>query len=160
MTIRIVYFSWKGHTEKIAKVLADQLHAELVRIEPDREPGISKQAMKAMLSMKSAIKPSKTDLAGIDELVVATPVWAGKVPPYVNEYLNSVTGGQGKPFHVFIEMGGRGAEGAIALVRKHLEEKGMRFVSSAWTVEAEVESGAFMAKVEAFAAGIRKEPEA
>jgi NAD(P)H-dependent FMN reductase len=107
--------------------------------------------------MKSPIKPCPTDLAGIDELIVATPVWSGKVPPYVNEYLDAVTGGEGKPFHVIAEMGGRGAEGAIALVRKHLGKKGMRFVSSASTVEAEVDSGAYTATVEKFAAGIRKD---
>jgi hypothetical protein len=33
----------------------------------------------------------------------------------------------------------------------------MRFVSSAWTVEAEVDSGAYTAKVAQFAAGIRKD---
>lgn len=157
MTIRIAYFSWKGHTEKVAKMLADLLHAEMVRIDPLTEPGIARQGMKAALSMKSPIKPCTTDLAGIDELVVATPVWSGKVPPYVNEYLAAVTGGEGKPFHVIAEMGGRGAGGAISSVRKHLEQKGMRFVSSAWTVEADVDSGAYSAKVEKFAAGIRKD---
>jgi flavorubredoxin len=157
MTIRIVYFSWKGHTQKVAKTLTDLLHAEMIRIEPQDEPGIARQGIKAALSMKSPIKPCTTDLAGVDELIVATPVWSGKVPPYVNEYLASVTGGEGKPFHVIAEMGGRGAEGAIASVRKHLEPKGLRFISSAWTVEAEVDSGTYMAKVEKFAAGIRKD---
>ena len=157
MTICIVYFSWKGHTEKVAKTLADLLHAEMVRIEPLTEPGIARQGIKAALSMKSPIKPCTTDLAGIDELIVATPVWSGKVPPYVNEYLAAVTGGEGKPFHVIAEMGGRGAEGAVASVRKYLEPKGMRFVSSAWTVEAEVDSGAYRAKVEQFAAVIRRD---
>ena len=112
--------------------------------------------MKAFLSMKSPIKPCKTDLAGCDELIVMTPVWSGKVPPFVNEYCSAVTGGTGKPFSVFTEMGGRGAEGAIAAVRKQLENKGMRFVSSASTVERDVDSGAFMATVETFAAGILK----
>jgi flavorubredoxin len=157
MTIRIVYFSWKGHTEKVAKMLADLLHAEMIRIEPLTEPAIARQGIKAALSMKSPIKPCTTDLAGIEELIVATPVWSGKVPPYVNEYLTAVTGGEGKPFHVIAEMGGRGAEGAIAAVKKHLEKKGLRFVSSASTVEAEVDSGACMATVERFAAGIRKD---
>jgi len=157
MTLRIVWFSWKGHTEKVAKMLADLLHAEMVRIEPLEEPGIARQGIKAALSRKSPIKPCITDLAGIDELIVATPVWSGKVPPYVNEYLAAVTGGEGKPFHVIVEMGGRGAEGAISSVRKHLEPKGMRFVSSACTVEAEVNSGAYTATVEKFAAGIRKD---
>ena len=154
MAIRIAYFSWKGHTQKVATALAGLVNAELVQIEPLREFNIAIGAMKAWLAMKSFIKPCKTDLAGIDVLVIATPVWSGKVPPYVNEYLSAVTGGEGKPFHVIAEMGARGSEGAIAAVKDQLEKKGMRFVSSAVTVERDVDSGGYTATVEKFAAGI------
>jgi hypothetical protein len=51
-------------------------------------------------------------------------------------------------------MGGRGSEGAVAAVKNQLEKKGMRFVSSAATVERDVDSGVFAATVETFAAGI------
>jgi flavodoxin len=156
MTIRIAYFSWQGHTQKVATALAGLVNAELVRIEPLREFNIAIGGMKAWLAMKSPVKPCKTDLAGIDVLIIATPVWSGKVPPYVNEYLSAVTGGEGKPFHVLAEMGGRGSEGAIAAVKKQLEKKGMRFVSSAATVEREVDNGAFTATIDMFAAGILK----
>jgi flavorubredoxin len=154
--IRIAYFSWKGHTEKVATALACLVDAELVRIEPVRESGMAGKLLKTLFFMKSAIKPCPTDLAGIDVLIIATPVWAAKVPPYVNEYLAEVSGGEGKPFHVIAEMGGRGSEGTIAAVRKELEKKGMRFVSSATTIENDVDSGAFMATVEAFAARIQR----
>jgi flavorubredoxin len=156
MAIRIVYFSWKGHTQKVATALAQRVNAELVRIEPLKEFNIALGGMKAFLAKQAPVKPCKTDLAGIDTLVIATPVWSGKVPPYVNEYLSAVTGGEGKPFHVLTEMGGRGSDGAIAAVKKQLEKKGMRFVSSAATIERDVDSGAFAATVDAFAAGILK----
>jgi NAD(P)H-dependent FMN reductase len=154
--IRIAYFSWKGHTQKVATALAKRLNAEMVRIEPLTEFNIGIGGMKALLSMKSPIKPCKTELAGIDGLIIATPVWSHKVPPFVTEYCSAVSGGEGKPFHVIAEMGGRGAEGAITAVRQQLEKKGMRFVSSAATVERDVDSGAFTATVEKFAAGILK----
>jgi NAD(P)H-dependent FMN reductase len=112
--------------------------------------------MKAFLAKQAPIKPCKTDLTGIDKLIIATPVWSGKVPPYVNEYLSAVSGGEGKPFHVIAEMGGRGSESALATVKNQLEKKGMRFVSSAATVERDVDSGAFAATVDTFAAGILK----
>jgi flavodoxin len=156
MTIRIAYYSWRGHTEKVANALAERLNAELVRIEPPGKFHIAIGGMKALFSMRSVIKKSKTDLAGIDELIIATPVWSHKVPPFVNEYCSQVSGGEGKPFHVITEMGGSGSESAIAAVRKHLEKKGLRFVSSAATVERDVDSGAFTATVEKFADGIRK----
>jgi multimeric flavodoxin WrbA len=157
MAIRIVYYSWKGHTQKVATALAKLLDAELVRIEPVRDCGIAGKAMKALFRMKSPIKPIKTDLTDMDALVIASPVWAGRVPAYVNQYLDSVTGGSGKPFHVIVEMGGRGDQSAIAVVRKALERKGMKFVSSASTVEKDVDSGSFVGTVEKFAADIRKQ---
>jgi len=158
MVIRIAYFSWKGHTEKVATTLARRVNAEMVRIESLSEYNVAIGGMKAFLSKKSPIKPCKANLTGIDELVIATPVWSGKVPPFVNEYLSSITGGEGKPFHVIAEMGGRGSEGAIASVRTQLEKKGMRFVSSAVTIERDVDSGAFTATVDTFAARILKKP--
>jgi flavodoxin len=157
MTNRIAYFSWKGHTEKTATALAKLLDAELVRIEPARDIHVGMAAMKAFFGMKSHIKPAKSDLTGVDTLVIASPVWAGKVPPYVNAYLDSVMGGAGKPFHVLIEMGGRGDKSAVAVVRKALERKGMTFVSFTSTIEKDVESGSFTGTLENFAAGIRKQ---
>jgi flavorubredoxin len=157
LTMRIAYFSGSGHTGKVATALARLLDAELVKIEPLRESGMPGKLLKTLFVMRSAIKPCPTDLTGIDRLIIATPVWAAKVPPYVNEYLAGVSGCAGKPFHVIAEMAGRGSEGTIAGVRKELEKKGMRFVSSATTIERDVESGAYLATVEAFAAGIRRE---
>jgi flavodoxin len=156
MTTIIAYFSWKGHTEKTATALAKLLGAELVKIEPADDIGIGMQAMKAFFGMKSRIKPANSDLTNIDTLVIATPVWAGKVPPYVNAYLDAVMGGSGKTFHVLIEMGGRGDKTAIAIVRKALENKGMIFGSSASTIEKDVDAGMFAGTIETFAAGIRK----
>ena len=44
-----------------------------------------------------------------------------------------------------------GAEKAVAVVRKGLEAKGMRFVSSASTLESEVDAGQFGPAIEEFA---------
>jgi flavodoxin len=157
MAIRVVYYSWKGHTETVAAALAKMLDADLVRIEPVREGGMAGNAMKAFFGMKSPIKPVKTDLAGIDTFIIATPVWAGKVPPYVNAYCDAVTNCSGKTFHVLAEMGGRGDQTAIAVVRRTLERKGMKFGSSATTMEKDVDAGSVSGTLETFAAGIRKQ---
>jgi len=157
MAIRIVYYSWKGHTEKVATALAKHLDAELVRIEPVNEGSALGKGLKALFNMKSPIKPMKTDLDGVDTLVIASPVWVGKVPAYVNQYLDSVSGASGIPFHVIVEMGGRGDQSAIAIVRTALERKGMKFISSASTIEKFVENGSFTGTIEKFADAIRKQ---
>jgi hypothetical protein len=158
MNIRVAWFSRDGHTQKIVTELARVLDADLVRIEPVKEPGvgIAIEGMKAFFSMTTPIKPCSTDCAGIDMLIIATMVWSGKVPPYVSEYLVSITGGQGKPFHIITCMRSQGSEGAVASVREHLEKRGMKYVSSAAITEHDIESGVYLATIEQFAAGIRR----
>ncbi|MDD1660085.1 MAG: hypothetical protein LUQ62_02640 [Methanomicrobiales archaeon] len=156
MHVLIAYYSWQGHTAKVAQALAAVLGAEMVRIEPLSESGILVKAAKAMLGLKSAIRPCRVDLAGVDHLVIASPVWAQKVPPYVNEYLFQVTGGAGKPFSVLVEMRASGAGSATRIIRTALEKKGMHFVASASTLENQVENGTFGDRITALAEAIRK----
>ncbi|MCE5338149.1 MAG: hypothetical protein LLF90_05630 [Methanomicrobiaceae archaeon] len=146
--ILIVYYSWQGHTEKVATALAERVGGRLERIEPVSEVGMLRKGMMAAFGMRAAIRPAQTDLTGVDFLVIATPVWSQKVPPYVNEYLSRVSGTSGKPFSVIAEMRGSGAEKAVVIVRKSLEAKGMRFVSSATTLESEVDAGRFGPAIE------------
>ncbi|MBN1167213.1 MAG: NAD(P)H-dependent oxidoreductase [Methanospirillaceae archaeon] len=157
MNCLIAYYSWKGHTKEVATTLAKELSAEMNFIEPARPIHIVSEAFKAFFSMKSPIKPMKTEISDYDVLIIASPVWCGKVPPYVNEYLDSIDGGAGKPFYVIVEMGGRGADSAIAVIRKRLEKKGMIFKSSVYTIEKNVESGEFKEKASTFARAIQAE---
>ncbi|RXE56505.1 hypothetical protein ABH15_05260 [Methanoculleus taiwanensis] len=154
MRIRIVYYSWQGHTRTVATALAELLGAELQRIEAVSESGMFGKAMRAMLGMRAAIRPLDASLGDVDHLIVATPVWAQKVPPYVNEYLAGLVNCSGKPFSVLVEMKGSGAESAIRAVRDRLTKKGMRFVSSAVTLEDEVDAGTYGRKIEEFAKAI------
>lgn len=127
MKTLVAYYSRQGHTEKVAKELASQLHAEIEKIEPVHADNIGIGAFKAILGMRSPIKPFRTDLDGIDLLIVASPVWAHKVPPYTNDYLFRLTSASGKPCAVLVEMKSSGAESAIAAMKRRLEQKGMQW---------------------------------
>jgi len=141
--VRVAYYSWQGHTEKVALALAAKIGAESVRIVPKKEVGMGSKAMRAFLRMRAAIRPTKTDLADVDCLVVATPVWAHGVPGYVSEFCEQVTNGSGTTFCVLVEMRSSGDTKAISNVRKRLEAKGMRFIGSATTIEKDVEADRF-----------------
>ncbi|MDN7026041.1 flavodoxin family protein [Methanoculleus sp. FWC-SCC1] len=156
MGILIVYYSWQGHTETVARELAGRIDGELEKIEPVSESGMFGKVMRAGLGMKAAIRPARTDLTDVDHLVIASPVWAQKVPPYITEYIAEVSNAAGKPFSVIVEMKGSGAENAIAIVRRKLEEKGMQYVSSAYTLEDDVEAGRIGEKIAEFAATIHR----
>jgi len=147
----VTYYTWQGHTGKVAKALATRIGADLVQIEAEKESGMFGKAMGAVLRRSAPIRPCKTDLTGVDFLVLASPVWAGKVPPYVNRYIELLSNTSGKPFSLVAEMGRSGAEKAIAHMRKRLEARGMQFVSSAATLEAEVNLGSFVPKIEELA---------
>jgi flavodoxin len=151
MKILIAFYSWQGHTGKVAKALAARTGADLVQIEAEKESGMFGKAMGAVLARSVPIRPVKTDLSGVDFFVLASPVWAGKVPPYVNRYIELLSNTSGKPFSLVAEMGKSGAEKAIAHMRKRLEAKGMQFVSSAATLESEVDLGSFIPKIEELA---------
>ena len=153
MKVLVAYYSWKGHTEMLARNVAPKLNADLVKIEPleDPGPGMGGKAMKALFGLKAGIKPCLSDMKEIDHLVIATPVWAHKIPPYTREYVSGIRNCAGKKFSVIAEMGGSGAESVIALVRKILEAKGMKFVTSAQFIEKEVEAGKFEEPLDQFA---------
>ncbi|MDD5418770.1 MAG: NAD(P)H-dependent oxidoreductase [Methanomicrobiaceae archaeon] len=157
MRILVVYYSWQRHTEKVARALAERIEGELQEIEPVSESGMFGKAMRAALGMRAPIRPARTDLSDLDFLVVASPVWAQRVPPYINEYLSRLENCSGKPFSVLVEMRGSGADRAVAAVKKSLLKKGMRFVSQTATLEEEVEKGTFGEKIEEFARTIRAE---
>jgi flavodoxin len=159
MKVLVAYYSWKGHTEYLAKEIAGKLDASLVKIEPltDPGPGMLGKAMKALFVKREQIKPCQTDLEGFDHLVVATPVWSGKIPPYVHEYLSRVSNCEGKKFSVFAEMGGRGADYAIMFVRKLLGAKGMLFVASGYTIEKDVDARVVGPQIEEFLQEIQGE---
>jgi flavodoxin len=151
MKILVVFYSWQGHTGRVAKALATRLGADLVQVEAEKESGMFGKAMGAFLGRSAPIRPVKSDLSGVDFLVLASPVWAGKVPPYMNRYIELLSNTSGKPFSLVAEMGKSGAEKAIAHMRTRLEAKGMQFVSSAATLESEVDLGSFVPKIEELA---------
>jgi len=154
--IIVAYFSWKGHTEKVAGEISKRLGAGLVKIEPYGRIHLFSGAIKAVMREKSAIRPCKTDISDTKGLVIACPVWARKIPPYMNEYLSRVSGCNAKPFGIAVEMASAGAENAIAIIRSELEQKGMRFVTSLVTLEKEVDNSMIGDKVDRFVAEMQK----
>ena len=155
MRVLCAYYSWKGHTQKVAECLCAALSAEPARILPEHEPsGMAGNAMRALFGLRSPIKSGITDLSEFDILVLASPVWAQKVPPYVNEYISRLTNCEGKPCYVVVEMGGSGAESAISHLKGRLEKRGLRLLGSTFTLEKNVDSGDFLDPVKNFAESI------
>ncbi|MGN0446196.1 MAG: flavodoxin family protein [Acutalibacteraceae bacterium] len=85
----IVYYSLEGTTEAIAKRLGFFIGADLIRMNPKREPpkkGPGKflvGGLTAVLEIDPQMPNLKDTLAPYENVVVAFPIWAGTYPPAV-----------------------------------------------------------------------------
>ena len=88
----IVFYSFEGNTREAAEKIAGILEADLVEIKPVKEiPEFGPAKMmagggKALFGFESAVLPVETDLSTYDELILGTPVWAGRPNPYLMNF--------------------------------------------------------------------------
>lgn len=129
----IVYYSFSGKTELVAKTLADALKADVVGIEDTTKP-TKEQAYgpgkEASIQGKSwPIKPFNTDLSAYSRIFVGCPVWFSMPPPEFNAFVEqaSITG---KQVVVFVTYGGGGQAKAIKAMTDKIAGKGGNVVSS------------------------------
>lgn len=89
----VLYYSLSGNTEKYAKDIADQLHADLLEIKlhkpmPDAK---WKQMLfggkQAVFNEKPGIEDLPETISEYDEIILGTPIWAGKPASPVNTVL-------------------------------------------------------------------------
>ena len=83
----IVYYSQGGRTDLVAKTLAKNLNADLVRIHDlkNREGFKNKimSSINAFREVKTDIVPAKVDLSAYDTIYFGTPTWAGNPTPAI-----------------------------------------------------------------------------
>lgn len=117
MKTLVIYYSRSGHTEKLARSIADALDADL-------EPIVDKTSRRGLLgylrsgyeavSKKLApIDAPKHDLASYDLVVVGTPIWGAMPSSPVRAFLAQQRKDL-KAVAFFCTCGGRGAEKVFA----------------------------------------------
>ena len=87
MATLIIYYSQGGTTELVAKTLAQNLRANMVRIHDlkNREGFKNKifASINAFRENKTDIVPARVDLTGYDTIIFGTPTWAGNPTPAI-----------------------------------------------------------------------------
>ena len=83
----IIYYSHGGKTDLVAKTLAKNLNADIVRINDlkNRE-GFKNRifaSINAFRETKTDIIPAKVDLKGYDTIYFGTPTWSGNPTPAI-----------------------------------------------------------------------------
>ncbi len=91
----VVYFSLNGHTKAVAEAVASKLGAELLRLEPRRAYPKSTPMQMVVGGFESTfgcargLKPHRFGQKKYDLVVLASPIWAGKLAPPMRKFLKA-----------------------------------------------------------------------
>ena len=89
----VIYYSLTGNTRQAAAAVAEALHADLLALEPVKpipEKGaasILTGGGQATFGVCPPLKPLSLDPASYDEIILGTPIWAGKCAAPVRTFL-------------------------------------------------------------------------
>lgn len=109
--VLIAYYSFEGHTEKIAEEIASRIRqsggeADLLRIRVKKEPphaGMGKFMVGGWMALTQkdpGILNEEIDLDSYDRIFLGMPVWAGNAPGAIAAFIRK-THPQGKDFYLF-----------------------------------------------------------
>jgi len=146
----IACYSFTGNTLKVAQELQEKLNADFTPIEPVKDRWYIFKAIDAYRGKRRPIKPCITDIKDYDLLVVCSPVWSGRTPAGVNQYLDELQNVKGKKFAVLVTMGGNPGQLAPTLIKNNLTDEGMEFVTKIEIKQESVQSGGYVAMLDEF----------
>ena len=98
MKTLVIYYSYSGHTKKIAEELAAKESAGIAQIMDVKRPGRLKAytagCFAALRGKAWPIQPLDVDLSEYDRLILLAPVWAGNPAPAFNAILEQLPEGK------------------------------------------------------------------
>lgn len=122
----VLFYSYGGHTKKVAEKLARTQGAELVEIQTLKHKSkfltFLVDCPKAMLRKSTPIHPIQQDLSGYDLITLAAPVWASNPAPAFNAVVPLLPKGKNVQL-IMVSASGNGATkrseaGTKALIKK------------------------------------------
>jgi menaquinone-dependent protoporphyrinogen IX oxidase len=150
MKILIACYSYTGNTLKVARHLQKELDAELTEIETVKDKWYLFKIWDALRGNIVPIKPCITDLSNYDAVIICSPVWAGRTPAAVNEYLSLIKHAKDKSFAVLVTAGGNRKENATVYIREYLTKEGMNFLGQIRILADEVKKKSYQDKLDLF----------
>lgn len=118
----IVYYTWSGNTEKIARLIHKLLGGEIIKLEPEKPYPSSYNATvrQAKVEISHGYKPAlKTRIEKIDSysvILVGSPNWWGTIAPPVASFLTQYDL-SGKTIAPFFSHGGGGKQRMAETIR-------------------------------------------
>lgn len=74
-----------------------------------------------------------------DSLILCCPVWAGRTPPAINQYLSDLKNVKDKYFGIFITSSGNRSQKATVQMRENLDLQGMKFLGQMRLIAKDVD---------------------
>lgn len=143
MKTLIACYSYSGHTLKVAEKLQKEIDADLTKIETEKDRWYLLKILDSIREKKVSIKPCKNDLMQYDGLILCCPVWAGKTPGAINQYLSELKNIKGKQFGVFVTSSGNRSQKATLQMREYLDNQGMKFLGQMRLLSKDVENNEY-----------------
>ena len=129
----IIYYSQGGTTDLIAKTLAKNLNADLVRIHDlkNREGFTNRlfSSINAFRESKTDIVPAQVDLKGYDTVYFGTPTWSGNPTPAILTIIDR-RDLRAKDVILFATMDGSRGENNLERLERKVKLRGARVIES------------------------------
>ena len=129
----IVYYSQGGTTDLVAKTLAKNLNADLVRIHDlkNREGFKNRlfSSINAYRETKTDIVPARVDLRGYDTVYFGTPTWSGNPTPAILTIIDRCDL-RAKDVILFATMDSNRGESNIERLERKVKLRGARVIES------------------------------
>ena len=133
MKTLIIYYSQGGTTDLVARTLAKQLKADLLRIHDlkNREGFKNKllSSIDAFRETKTDIVPARVDLTPYSTIYFGTPTWAGNPTPAIITIIDRCNL-RGKDVILFATMDGNNGESNIERLEEKVKMRGARVIES------------------------------
>lgn len=129
----IVFYSWIGSTEVVAKEIQRLTQFDIQRIveKKNRKLGnVAGAAMAAVLGVKSSIEPMDFALKEYENVYLGAQVWAGKTTPAVNKYLKKASFKNKKVWLFITKSDEKVPRQVIDSITKRIKKKGGMVVDS------------------------------
>lgn len=133
MATLIIYYSQGGTTELVAKTLAQNLRADMVRIHDLKNREGFKNRLFASINAfrenKTDIVPARVDLTNYDTVIFGTPTWAGNPTPAILTIIDrcNLTG---KDVMLFATMDNSRGDTNIERLEEKVKMRGARVIES------------------------------
>ena len=133
MATLIIYYSNGGTTELVAKTLAKNLRANMVRIHDlKNRDGVKNRifaSINAFREVKTDIVPAKVDIGPFDTIIFGTPTWAGNPTPAILTIIDRLNL-TGKDVMLFATMDSSRGDTNIERLEEKVKMRGARVIET------------------------------